>query len=267
MNIHAVSLKGHRDDNEDKHIYFLNKNSKNKDLAEVNYMGIYDGHGGKFVSKFLHKYLHLYFIDKNIIYPISTKYIIEKFNEVNTKLLTKYEKQASDCGSTCLIALYYKNPTNNLNYITIANTGDSRSILCRNNIAVPLTKDHKPNWPEEKSRIEKLNGKIKYDGDDYRIKDLSVSRSFGDKSAHPFITCVPDVFNYEITNQDKFIILACDGLWDVLSNQEVVNFILIECYKDENRINKDTNIANKLATYAIKRGSQDNVSILVAFFN
>jgi serine/threonine protein phosphatase PrpC len=265
MNIHAVSLMGRRNENEDKHNIIINKNGKNTDQAKVNYLGLYDGHGGKYVSKFLAKYLPDKFIAKNLSYPLSDDYILKSYNDLNTQLCSVHEKQASQCGSTCLVLLNFKG-RDKANYIHILNTGDSRAILCKNNLGIPLTKDHKPNWPEEKARIEKLNGKIYYDGDDYRIKDLSVSRAFGDISAHPYVTSVPDIFTYKLDEQDKFIVMACDGLWDVLTSQEVVNFILIECYDGAfQRIKKDVNIAKKLGEYAIKRGSTDNITILVGF--
>jgi serine/threonine protein phosphatase PrpC len=268
MNIHAVSLKGRRDENEDKHNYIINKNGKNKNFAKVNFLGVYDGHGGKFVSKFLSKFLPDKFVHKSITYPVSPEYINTTYETLNNILFTKYEKEATNCGATCLVVLHYKNIQEKINYMHVLNTGDSRAVLCKNNIAITLTKDHKPNWPEEKARIEKLNGKIYYDGDDYRIKDLSVSRAFGDKSAHPFVICTPDIMTYKLDNTDKFIVLACDGLWDVLSCQEVVNFILIECYENaDKRIKKEINIAKKLGEYAIQKGSSDNITILVGFID
>src|SRR5436305_1930508 len=82
----------------------------------------------------------------------------------------------------------YISPKDGKYYINVINTGDSRCIICRDNLGIPLSKDHKPNWPEERYRIQQLGGKIYYDGDDYRIKDLSVSRAFGDIDAEPYVT-------------------------------------------------------------------------------
>ena len=147
-----------------------------------------------------------------------------------------------------------------------------RNCICsKNNIAVQLSKDHKPNTPEEKKRIEQLGGQIKFDGYDFRINDLSVSRAFGDITATPYITHLPQIFKYEYKN-DKFHILACDGLWDVMSNQDVVDFVLTELdnnniytSKDYHKLNK-INIAKKLATHAIDIGSFDNITIIIGFF-
>ena len=80
----------------------------------------------------------------------------------------------------------------------VYNLGDSRMILCKKSEAHVVTKDHKPNWPDEQTRIEKIGGKIYFDGFDWRIGDLSVSRAFGDLDNSPYISCKPDIFRYKI---------------------------------------------------------------------
>lgn len=266
MDVHSVSLKGKRPQNEDKHNIILNIDGKNKDFTNINFFGVYDGHGGKFVSKFLEKNLPNFFLDKRVKYPLKKAYINTVYTYLQNTLSEKFKEYANHCGSTCLVATHFK--IDDQNYLNIMNSGDSRCVLCRDNLAIALTKDHKPYWPEEKRRIEKLGGKIYFDGADYRIKDLSVSRAFGDLDAQPYLTNIPDIFRYKIEKSDKFIVMACDGLWDVMSNSDVVNFLLNECYDTnlEERINININIARKLAETAIAKGSTDNVSILVIFF-
>ena len=148
------------------------------------------------------------------------------------------------------------------------NTGDSRCVLCRNNIAIPLTRDHKPDWYDETNRITKLGGVIRKDGNTFRINDLSVSRAFGDKESSKYVTHRPDLYKYTLTKKDKFIIIACDGLWDALSCQDAVNFILKNCYdSDMKRINQNVNIAKQMAQMAIKLDCGDNVTCIVVFFD
>jgi len=119
---------------------------------------------------------------------------------------------------------------------------------------------------EERKRITGLNGKINFDGDDWRIKDLSLSRAFGDTDATPFVTHKPQIYKYKLSSSDKFIVLACDGLWDVLSNQEVINFVLeYRNYKINPKMDQ-INIAQKLGQFAIDSGSTDNVTIIINFF-
>lgn len=266
MNIHSVSLKGCRDNNEDKHCIVLNSDLKNKSLAPIDFFAVFDGHGGKYVSTHLAETLSKYFMENPNNFPYSRQYIYSVFNDIQSNLRNLHKKEAAQCGSTCLSLIYYKSC--NEKYINIYNVGDSRCIMCHNNIAIPLTKDHKPMFPEEKRRIEKLGGKIYFDGNDYRIKLLSVSRAFGDLDSEPYLTAEPDIFRYKIDDKnDKFIVLGCDGLYDCLSDTDIVNYILNECY-DENfkRINTQTNIAKKIGEYAIEKGSTDNITAIVIFF-
>ena len=268
MDVYHSSLKGLREQNEDRHTIIKNLKGSNNSISKINFFAIYDGHGGKEISDFLSKNLPQYFIKKNLEYPISKKYIKEVYNHIQNLLRIKHKNIAYRQGSTCLSLIQYIK--NGSVWLNIINTGDSRAVICRNNFAHPLTKDHKPNWPEEKSRIEKLGGKIYLDGPDYRIGDLSVSRSFGDISSMPYVTHVPDIFKVKLDKtDDKFIILACDGLWDKVESHDAVNFVLSYCYDSTltKRINKTTNIAELLAQYALKKHSTDNVSVIVIFFH
>lgn len=242
------------------------KEEKIEPMANINYYGVYDGHGGKFVSKFLSENIFHYFIDPKVKYPLDKEYVNKVFDGVQNILVTKYTKQATECGSTCLIVCHFKSGSND--YLNILNTGDSRCVLSRNNIAHTLTRDHKPDWPDEKWRIKKLGGQVKKVGNTFRIGDLSVSRAFGDIDANKYVTHRPDIYKYKIKKKDRFIIIACDGLWDVVSPQDAVNFVLDKCYdSDMKRINVGINIADELAKFAIESESGDNVTCIVVLFN
>jgi serine/threonine protein phosphatase PrpC len=266
MNVYSTSLQGTRPSNEDAHVIITNINGKDKNMQNVNFLGVYDGHGNSRVSSFLRDNLSKFFMDKRITYPISKKYVMSVHDYLQSCLSkTDYAKNA---GSTALYVIHFFH--NGEEYLNVINLGDCRSVLCRDNFAIVLSKDAKPNYPEEFYRITALGGEVKCDNNgDWRVKDLSVSRAFGDLDATPFVTHRPDLFRYKLDKTDKFIVLACDGLYDVMQNHEIVNFILLNCYDStlNNRINKHINIAKKLAEYAIKRGSQDNVSIIILFLN
>jgi len=265
MSLFTASLIGKRKQNEDKHRVIVNINGEDSTKAPINYYGVYDGHGGKFVSKFLHDNLPDTFMNKKISYPLKKTFAQAVYKYFQNILKEQHLQLASNAGSTCLSVIHYKH--GDVQHLNILNVGDSRCIICRNNIGIPLTKDHKPNWTEEHSRIKLLGGDIVFDGYDWRIQDLSVSRAFGDITCEPYVTCDPEVFRYTITNDDKFIVLGCDGLWDVMTNQDVVNYILENCYDltIKNRINTNINIAKKLANFAIERGSTDNITIVIVF--
>jgi serine/threonine protein phosphatase PrpC len=265
MKVYTHSLKGGRPQNEDAHEVISNIDNIDTNKKDVNLYAVFDGHGGKQISTFLKDYIPKFFMDKRVEYPLSKKYVTNVYDHVQRTISKKdYSRYI---GSTCLIAIQYK--YQNEQYLNVINTGDSRCVLCRDNFAMPLSKDHKPNWPEEFCRISALGGKIVFDGYDWRIKDLSVSRAFGDTEANPYVTHRPDLFRYKLDKADKFLVLACDGAWDVLSNSDIVNFILMNCYSSDlkTRINQNINIAKKLAEHAIKHGSTDNVSVIIVFFD
>lgn len=265
MKIQSYSLQGKRPSNEDQHYHHINMDNREKTLNPVNFVGVFDGHGGKMVSKYLKKQLPKYFlskINKKIFHDTrtTTKYIKTVFNGVQDKLSSTHPRASSYSGSTacCGVHLIDKNKKPILWTI---NVGDSRAILCKkNNEPLQLTQDHKPNSDKESKRISKLGGKIYYDGYDWRIKDLSLSRAFGDNEAKPYVSHLPEISRYKLNKKDKFVIFACDGLWDVVSNKKAVDFVLNMKSK-----NYKGNYAKKLAQYAINEGSTDNVTVVLLF--
>jgi serine/threonine protein phosphatase PrpC len=269
MLVHYISLIGKRKSNEDQHDIILNITGNNKIIKSVNYFAVYDGHGGKNVSKYLKNNLSKYFIrnelENNPKDNNYKKYIDKVFDHVQNKLSIECKNIANHVGSTALVMIHYITSGNKSSYY-IANIGDCRAVKCnKNKQAIQLTKDHKPNAPEEKNRINKLGGKIVYDGYDYRIMGLSLSRAFGDLDAKPYVSHKPDIFKYDLLAGDRFIVLACDGLWDVMENQEVVDFVISQI-KSESQL-KSTNMAKILANYAINtKKSTDNVSVIIIFF-
>jgi serine/threonine protein phosphatase PrpC len=264
MKIYSHSLQGHRESNEDQHLYLLNlDNNNNKNNSNINFFGVFDGHGGKGVSKYLKDNILNYFATPlhNKLYNSKDEkkiiaYFTDVFDHLNKKLQKKHPRIAYNSGSTACIGIMDTD-----NKLWILNVGDSRAVKCtHNNKAEQLSEDHKPNSPSEKKRIEKLEGKLEYDGVDWRIKDYSVSRAFGDLNASPYITHLPQIYKYKINN-DKFLIFACDGLWDIMSSQDAVDFINNLVISGNN-----TNYAKTLAEHALTKGSLDNITVLIYFF-
>jgi len=272
--IQSCSLKGVREQNEDQLDYINNLTSEDKTKKNYLCAGIFDGHGGKGVSNLLVNNINILdYIMSKVSNDISNKkdynkYIIKTFKNIQDKLKNDNIK-ANNMGSTALISVIYEYK-NNQN-LKIINLGDCRAVICNKYfIGCPLTIDHKPNYWLEKMRITKEGGKIEYHiNDDPRISGLSVSKSFGDLDCK-YISQKPDIFDYKLNN-DKFIILGCDGIWDVLSCQEAVDFVIENILKDKNLQNKgdkskNNNIAYNLAEHALNKGSQDNLSIIIIFF-
>ncbi|XP_018917865.2 protein phosphatase 1G isoform X3 [Bemisia tabaci] len=137
------------------------------------------------------------------------------------------EKVGEDSGCTAVVALIHKDT------LYVANAGDSRCVVSRNREAVEMSFDHKPEDPPEKTRIVNAGGKVTPDG---RVNGgLNLSRALGDhsykqnKSLGPteqMISALPDIKTLDIDrSRDEFMVLACDGIWNSMSSQEVVDFI------------------------------------------
>jgi len=285
--IQSFSTNGKRQNNEDAMDLINNLDNSKSEFIEILFAGVFDGHGGGDISKTL--------VDKTKInmgkyFCLSSSPIAQKLSPAKTfnqkfieplftriqEKLKNYYISSNTMGTTALIVLLYpKNSDKNKLLLKVINLGDSRAVICtENNIGNQISLDHKPHLYCEKERINQMGGVLEYEeGDDPRINGMSVSRSFGDLD-NKYISQNPDVFDYNITT-DKFIIMGCDGVWDVLCNQDAVDFVL-DKYNDIKKSNKpftdmkgrsDNNIAQKLSDYAIEKGSTDNISVQIIFFD
>lgn len=170
------------------------------------------------------------------------------------------------CGATVLVCLVKKIPGTNKLVIYTANAGDARAVLGHQGKATRLSHDHRVEG-EEVSRIQKSGGLV-WNGRVYM--SLAVARSLGDFWAKEAVIAKPfynettiDISNtIETTKNDNppptMIILACDGLWDVLEDFEAVDLAL----KFEG---EKSRVAQYLVNMAIERGSSDNVTVVVAW--
>jgi len=203
---------------------------------ELDFFGVFDGHGpnGENVSRYVARNL----CDIVLEHYESCPDIVEfaQSIEVGCMLLDDEMRKEPDLasfdgmvlgGSTACAVWVFKG----LGQIYSCNTGDSRFILSYNGRAVPVTVDHKPSNMQEKARICNAGGFV----DNDRVNGiLGVARAFGDyhfKSKPNMlphqqpVTALPDVRTVEIDSSIDFLVIASDGIWDLMSNQEVVDFI------------------------------------------
>lgn len=131
----------------------------------------------------------------------------------------------SFAGCTANVALMVKKD------LYVANAGDSRCVLCSRGQAIELSQDHKPELDKERERIQKAGGYIT----DGRINgNLNLSRALGDLEykrnsdlgpGEQLISAVPDIQKRTLTADDEFLVLGCDGIWECMSNQGIVEFV------------------------------------------
>ena len=248
-----------------------------------------DGHGiyGHLVSSYIIKTLPLLLISdfqkENITLSSPFKYIknqiIKSFQKLNKNLQKKSEINTIFSGSTCIIIIITEEK------IICSNCGDSRGIIGKyknkNWISFNLSRDHKPNEQDEKKRILSKHGIIEPYKDENnnpigpdrvwvpndKVPGLAMSRSLGDEMAHRVgVTSVPEVIEVEFCIEDKFIIVATDGLWEFINSDECVK-IVGEFYL-KNDIEGAINFLYRESSkrWILEEDVIDDISIIVAFF-
>lgn len=152
----------------------------------------------------------------------------------------------------------------------MANAGDCRAVLCRRGKAIEMSRDHKPMCTRERKRIEAYGGYV-YDG--YLNGQLNVARALGDwhmegmkmmgsNSGPSPLSAEPELMTANLTEEDEFLIIGCDGIWDVFRSQNAVDFARrrLQEHNDPSRCSKD------LVDEALKRKSGDNLTAIIVCF-
>jgi protein phosphatase 2C family protein 2/3 len=220
-----TSMQGWRITMEDAHAVVLDLEAA--DGKQSCFFAVYDGHGGSTVAKFAGQNVHRRLVTeeayKNDDYEVALK---KAFLGTDEDLLANPAHTRDPSGCTAVAALLTHD-----NKIYVANAGDSRSVLGVKGAVKPLSFDHKPTNEGERARISGAGGYVEFG----RVNgNLALSRALGDfqfkknYSLGPqaqIITADPDVTCHEITEEDEFLVIACDGIWDCVSSQGAIDFV------------------------------------------
>jgi len=269
--------------------------------STVDFLGLYDGHGGAACAKFASLHLHT-LVGKAPSF--SRGQVLSALHEAFLQADEQFLKTEEASGSCALVAVVGGGR------MFLAHAGDSRAVLCSGREAVRLTEDHKPDAREERARIEGAGGSVVFSGNCWRVTHrktqmmLATSRSLGDldfkqtsmiaqadarieaqiesatrgesaeaaassptDSSSPLpglLLAEPTVSERTIDPQDRFIILACDGVWDVLSDQQACDSVRDVLSRPGG---SPSAAARKLAGDAYGAGSLDNISVVVALLH
>ncbi|KAK4427364.1 protein phosphatase 2C 16 [Sesamum alatum] len=266
------------------------------------FFGVYDGHGGSQVANYCRDRVHLALVEelknvKDVLVNgcsrdtrqvhwenVFTSCFLKVDDEVGGKVSKDIhgggDTHLSSCtsepvapetvGSTAVVAVVSSS------HIIVANCGDSRAVLYRGKEAIALSVDHKPNREDEYARIEASGGKvIQWNG--HRVFGvLAMSRAIGDRYLKPWIIPEPEVMFVPRAREDECLVLASDGLWDMMTNEEVCEVarkrILMWHKKNATNPLADRGqgvdpaaqaAAEYLSQLALQKGSKDNISIIV----
>ncbi|KAK4230259.1 phosphatase 2C-domain-containing protein [Podospora fimiseda] len=229
--IYGVSaMQGWRISMEDSHTTILDLLQDKKDAKEhpsrLAFFGVFDGHGGDRVAIYTGANIH-HIVSKQETFQAGNyeQALKDAFLATDRAILSdhKFDEEVSGC--TACVGLITDDK------IYVANAGDSRGVLGVKGRAKPLSFDHKPQNEGEKARITAAGGFVDFG----RVNgNLALSRAIGDfefkKSAdlapeQQIVTAYPDVVTHDLGDDDEFLVIACDGIWDCQSSQAVIEFV------------------------------------------
>ena len=255
--------------------YFILKEFMNK--AEQFFIGICDGHGsyGHIISKYICNNL------PNKLMDIKKENIIKSFLSINKSLNEESKIDCSLSGSTCCSLIITPNK------IISINLGDSRAVLARfkngQYNAINLTRDHKPTELDEMKRILNYGGRIKQFTDsktgintgperiwlkNSEIPGIAMSRSFGDNLAHMVgVIAEPEIQIFDFIGNEKFILLASDGIWQFIDSDECVRIIKDFYDKDMDAVGAlNTIVKEAFNRWKNEEDNIDDITTILIFF-
>lgn len=267
FDISSFSEQGNRTENEDDFLViedisvikefppFTPKGNNNVGLLQA-FLGVYDGHNGNQAAEYSRIHLHYNIINSphfetNIELAIREGYSKTDQRFQHTASIHKFES-----GSTALGVFLLSDR------VVITNVGDTCCVLgSPNGSATELSYKHLPDSEDENKRILSNGGVVVWYGC-WRVNGfLGVTRSIGDRNLKSLVISDPFIRNCSYC-QDQFLILATDGLWNVMSLEEAVNFV-----KEKEKKSERKSIAQLLCGEALERKTTDNVTVIIIWFD
>jgi len=250
---------------EDRHVVLVLKDSRgdstvnNIKSSTFTLYGLFDGHAGSAAAEFCASRIASV-LTNDTAWPHSpVQALTNAFHVLDASFLelARLHRPPLNDGSTAIVVLTQGSR------LYVANAGDSRAVLVqKSGRAIPLSEDHKPNRPDEIARIKALGGGVYFHGV-WRVGGvLAVSRAIGDRALKPYVSSTPEIFEWEVGESDCALVIACDGLWDALTNEQVAKIVL-DFTNDMKLSDVGQRASSALVRQAIIGGSMDNVSVLV----
>ncbi|KAG2332957.1 hypothetical protein Bca4012_017425 [Brassica carinata] len=218
--------------------------------------GVYDGHGGVKAAEFAAKNL-----DKNVLEAVAGKRDESEIADAVKRGYLTTDAAFLDGenvkGGSCCVTAMFKDGN-----LVVSNAGDCRAVMSVGGVAEALSSDHRPSRDDERTRIETTGGYVDTFHGVWRIQgSLAVSRGIGDAQLKKWVIAEPETKMLRIEHGHEFLILASDGLWDKVSNQEAVDIARPFCLGTEE---KPLLLAcKKLVDLSASRGSSDDISVML----
>lgn len=221
--------------------------------ASYAFFGVYDGHSGREATEFAQDNLHLNLLNALRFGMSPEDAHSHAYQLTDNELLAAGVKTA---GCTVVTALITK--AGGKRTLHVANAGDGRAVLCKAGKAIRMSFDHKVEVESETKRILALGGTILWG----RVQGQTmVSRSLGDHDLKKFVVAEPHYRAEPLDATCEFIILACDGIWDVSEDQEAVDVVRKAGLTDP----KAASAA--LIAHVVSKSTKDNLTAMVIALN
>ncbi|KAG5468294.1 hypothetical protein LSCM1_02273 [Leishmania martiniquensis] len=255
----VASDQGIRSSMEDAHVTVVE--------SDVCFFGIYDGHGGRQCAEYVRSRLHKITLAHESLKTAPRKALSDAFAQVEREFLEQCTDGTSSAGCVCAAAIVQGS------VLTVGNVGDCEVVLARAGRPVLLTVKHNPSCNDaEAMRVRNAGGcivncRVGHPRLNPRMCSLAVSRAVGDAgfkleeytNGRPSgIIAVADTSEIVLADEDVFLILACDGLWDTMSYAEAVELATAYAASGTNA----NTVADQLVREALRRGSRDNVTAI-----
>ncbi|CAL9154802.1 unnamed protein product [Musa hybrid cultivar] len=242
----VVSRKGHRHMMEDGYAVISTVHGDSKQA----FFGVFDGHGGRAAVDFVSERL-----GKNIVAALDEPE--KEDNQADTAIKAGYLTTDRDflsqgvSSGVCAATVLLKDGE-----LHVANVGDCRVVMSRKGVADALTDDHRAGREDERIRIENSGGYVTCHNGIWRVQDsLAVSRAIGDLNMKEWIISEPETKSLQLTPECEFLILASDGLWDKVENQEAVDVV--------SRQSNAMKSCRDLIEISCRRGNRDDITVMV----
>ncbi|KAL1918173.1 uncharacterized protein VTP21DRAFT_3439 [Calcarisporiella thermophila] len=219
----ASCMQGWRLTMEDAHTTLL----KIDEAPGLGFFAVFDGHGGRSAAVYCGEQLHSRII-KDDAFGRADYATAIKNGFLGIDMDLRQDPEFDDMsGCTAVVALITPDDR-----IFVGNAGDSRAVMSINGVVKPLSFDHKPANRSESARIVAAGGFVEFG----RVNgNLALSRAIGDfefkqnmnlSAEQQVVTANPDILEHRVAHEeDEFVVLACDGIWDCMSSQSVVDFV------------------------------------------
>jgi len=266
----VCSIQGRRQEMEDAHkiVPPPSPSVQPSPATEISFFGVFDGHGGRRAADFAEVKLYELLLEHPELSTKLSQALAASFEETERLFLEQAVEEDMMDGTTAAVAVLSQGQ------LVVGNVGDSELVLCRVDQAVPLCQVHNMNKNTLEIERVKAEGGVVYKNRighpkfNPQVISLGVSRAIGDL---PFkhekftdgkpsgLSAVPDIAVVPLTEEHRFLIIGCDGLWDVVEHQAAVDAVLA-AFAEGHTPGQSSQLLVKMASDA---GSTDNITVMV----